>query len=1415
MNYSVLESINGRSTKHNVPAHIPAVIAAIVLFLLLAGVIATDARAADTDKLVIDIDKAQLNIQFEPDFKSYHSIFGSMFLGGTYSVKDWEVKQYTPTQYHVRLKSWRDMFWSIDSEQKKIWRMKGADLTAAGSEAQLLDDITVNILHNRFTKKGVPLDVPSFGPNSLNNNRARDVQKDDTDIVQKTSISLTMTSPRLILDQQAGSVLVVAGGAVISGADAWEVRHVNKNTYHMRYKPRQQMQHDYWQLDLTSMTADYAIGDTFGFPNGKFIGISKTMYRERANGSSEQNEIPVDLTMARYSGDHPKSAWQESEKALNTAVLSKYSYDVLVVPFQVSGYAIDRVDRSLMTRYLAREIENSTKMKLPSPTLVARALGETYRTFDDYDVFQLANKLGVKQIIRGYVGHNLNEKMSVTLVVQTRNEQEYFSPATKTVKYTWRDIEISDERTPGEAFASILHDVTARLQLPKVKKDASVQQDEPPAVPAGIKGLVVNSSSSPAVRAYYLQLLGLLYPEQSAAKEQLFERSLVVLREMLPQSPSYNVLKARALFHLYRRPAAIAVLANPKSAEEKALSAVMDGNLQLLNKNMKDIKGGIPRLIAQIEHSDLLWRYSPDQALSESTDPIIKQWPGWEKILARRLSQRDGWNIQSNVEVKKELDRIFPIIGFTAADIIKSKMAIGELPIDDDDIDFSVYNHYRRMMENRPEVLSTNESSGIVDRDILDLMVAMGESNLVKKIELRRMQALYDEMLKLADRYNTVYDGYPKMAYLKAFALYRIADSKQGQAQKNLREEANQLQGKVCYWSQGQTDVTSNRSCSGNNIYDADYPRRWYWEFSRDPDDLADRKYRGPEGIEQRGNIAITRFDRKKIMNYELSLLYTQTDFSRFTSYYDELQSVHMDDEAVALLEKNKRRFVGNPSQTSFYAHAAEKEGNMQRARSIYEEDIALQPNSWAAYSGLSSLLIRQGDFKTASETALKYPLFSVPPDRRDQPGIDTVALSNYAVHIGRDLWWTGAAEEARPLLRLSASYDTGSGAEMWSTAMLALLDHDFGKAAQMSLTEARRYDSRDAYSEYMKLLHMMGYHDEAWSAFTQIQQLSHGGMDWSPVLLGLRMEGKTTDEQLQWLKKQPVAALTPQDAVDFSFFAYTVDRKPEINLSKKLHSIREQIEESKTGSKAPAPPKFQPRPQIAGAPSEEFIKKRFADPLETLSDGYALLKERQFSDAYEKLKGRFLGDWIKEGMFSFAIPYLAWSAVKSGKAPEIESYLADYRKELGDDFDYYLSQAFLSAGRKDHQGAIRNLESARYHGSIFNGKRLFSVWYQLTESCEWLYEDSKYEGYRELLLKFARLRQTIRPMDSWAYSFEAKYTKSESDRIRALAITLYLDKQSERIAHFSTKQKNQALEWLKENNPFLLNQKGATQRDI
>ncbi|HEX8948539.1 MAG TPA: hypothetical protein VF790_06230, partial [Dissulfurispiraceae bacterium] len=101
-------------------------------------------------------------------------------------------------------------------------------------------------------------------------------------------------------------------------------------------------------------------------------------------------------------------------------------------------------------------------------------------------------------------------------------------------------------------------------------------------------------------------------------------------------------------------------------------------------------------------------------------------------------------------------------------------------------------------------------------------------------------------------------------------------------------------------------------------------------------------------------------------------------------------------------------------------------------------------------------------------------------------------------------------------------------------------------------------------------------------------------------------------------------------------------------------------------------------------------------------------------------------------------------------------------------------------------------------------------AWYQLVEICEWLYEDTRHPEYRVLALKWAKVHQRIQPMFAWSYAVEAKYTASASDRLKALALTLYLDKNSERIAGFSEAEKSKALEWLRDNNPFTSEQKSG-----
>ncbi len=72
------------------------------------------------------------------------------------------------------------------------------------------------------------------------------------------------------------------------------------------------------------------------------------------------------------------------------------------------------------------------------------------------------------------------------------------------------------------------------------------------------------------------------------------------------------------------------------------------------------------------------------------------------------------------------------------------------------------------------------------------------------------------------------------------------------------------------------------------------------------------------------------------------------------------------------------------------------------------------------------------------------------------------------------------------------------------------------------------------------------------------------------------------------------------------------------------------------------------------------------------------------------------------------------------------------------------------------------------------------------------------------ILLEWARFYQRLFPFYSWAYGVEARHSENERDRLKALAITLYLDAHSERASGFSRDEKQKAIEWLEKFNPFL-----------
>jgi tetratricopeptide (TPR) repeat protein len=1133
-----------------------------------------------------------------------------------------------------------------------------------------------------------------------------------------------------------------------------------------------------WTQEYKNITVGEQPDSIFDLPAG---------YKNLQNPGAMHHGTREDLALTEVENVQAKSEWLESRKKLFRTLLKNAEYDILIVPFQVRGYAIDRIGRSLMTRYLSKRLVNSTSLTAPDPTLVARAFGAV-RTIEDDEIFSLANELKVRILVRGYVGHDANGKMKVTLVVQKRDNSDKLGVETPSMTLEWKDIEFSDEHLPSEAFLSILDDVVSKMPVSQTKKAEKIfyQKEEDLNLPDSISALVKPDALTPVGNAYNLQLFGMLYPEDNvaddvSAREEFFERSLTALTDVSPQSPDYMLLKARALFYLSRRPAALVALKSPINPEEKAFMAYLNGNLPELEKWSFAIRAPFRKVLADIELNDLRVSYHNDPFSDETIDKILGNKPAWEMLITRRLKGKDAWYLQSNIYIKKMLDDLFPLPNQSAEDIIKRKLVTGASIAGDDEIDLAVYGHYKTALLQDSRRLLSDGSSQPVERDCLDLLYAIGEANIIKNIKMALFtQGLPEKALEAINGYELLYMGHIQMTYLKSNALAYIMGKKEGEVRDAITKRIRDISSSLCYWSQEQTYISVN-VCGMNFPYRYDFPRRWFTYWRHQPPYVASSS-RSSAGTILGSNPAGTGVAPSKGINDEngledmfLWLLYTNDNFLSLESTYKKLIDLHKERDAEALWTANRDRFVGSPTRSAFIAQR--KKGEGKDAEMVYREALAANPEVWDSYIALAKLLISHGDYRSAFDILKKYPPFG--NDKYD----NTVALSQHAFTAGNEFWKRALIDEAQYFFRLSASYQTGSAGEFLSSMLLGLLNEDYEQMASQALADAKRYEDSIGYAFYITSLHLMGHHDEA-AALSNTLSISHHIMtNWMGVFVGSRMAEEPQEVALRWLTPERLRYITDDDAGKFVLNTLLLDRKPD-----------EQISGAIPGSfhtRSPRGP-------------NHFHMAHFAK-------GYVSLAQKRYAAAYDvfsSFRKRYLSQQTEFTLnnYGYAIPYYVWSSIKSGRTSDAQDLMDMVQQIDENNFYLHLSRAFMTASKGNHVEAVRWLRAALNNSpNILLGT--ISPWYQVVEACEWLYADTQLPEYRALAVELAKKHQRILPMFAWAYAVEAKYTETAAVRRRPLAITLYLDRHSEHIATISDNEKNEAMTWLKNNNPFLLKQ--------
>lgn len=199
-------------------------------------------------------------------------------------------------------------------------------------------------------------------------------------------------------------------------------------------------------------------------------------------------------------------------------------------------------------------------------------------------------------------------------------------------------------------------------------------------------------------------------------------------------------------------------------------------------------------------------------------------------------------------------------------------------------------------------------------------------------------------------------------------------------------------------------------------------------------------------------------------------------------------------------------------------------------------------------------------------------------------------------------------------------------------------------------------------------------------------------------------------------------------------------------------------------------------------------------------ADAYVDLRARRYADAvkkFDELAAHYSLDLSSE---RYVVPYFAYASAKAGDPLHFEEYLSNPR--VGGDFAAFLAGAFFEGLHGHKADALDFLKAAFYNRPFGNTDPIFSE-YRYAEACEWLYNDTHEDAYRQRALEWARMQQRVRPHLSWTYALEARLLAPGTERTRALAMTLYLDPRARVVESLSAKEKSDLTQWLDRNNPF------------
>ncbi|WP_411881762.1 tetratricopeptide repeat protein [Polaromonas sp. YR568] len=1089
----------------------------------------------------------------------------------------------------------------------------------------------------------------------------------------------------------------------------------------------------------------------------------------------------------------PVSEWQRNEKAFYEKTLLNGKFDVLVVPFQVWGWAVDRPTRSLMTAELAMGLAQSQKVKIPDPYLVAKALGEGQRQLKQEDVYKLADAMGVKRIIWGYAGHDRKGKMSVAVLTQdytgvARDGARWPGPvATK----KFEGISLDGDTPAVQAYESLLPEILKALGADAASPVFARTQNrlEMTALPQSPLGLAA-LTGNPAQDAYGFLLYSALTPANTEKAKEIFaEKALLALLSLSPASPEYRALRARAYMILGERMAAIKLLDTPQTDEEKGLLAALNGNLPEVRAMAAREKNPLKKLIQKLDENRIAAAYGVITAKKSVAEVAALKLPGeiWPYVVTRAFVDWDVWSQYDNASLKMLLDYELPVKGHSLEEMARGSSALGDPAKIQTVANLSVFNHGRQFIDANVARLCCEfvfDKPGPLD--YLALLQETGNDNLMRYINfLSYVQGTPAKALSFANTIDASYKGYPYYAMERSRVEARLAVSGGGPEKAALDKAYRENAFNAYYWEQGQSLVADRaREQFGadgkpyyghhDNLYYTDIPYRpYYWTWADG----------GAPDTNVNNDLAAFRSATTQIHTLA-QLAY------HYRMYPDKGQ-------VSELMKSITGRFVGSPRRNEILLDEALERGDGALAQALLRENIRLSPAYWPSYEALGKLLIESGDVNAAAKVFHAYEGFKKGSEE------SRVGTANYAYEAGSYFYWTGHFDLAVPFYRIAVSQGTGAAGEMTADVRLKLLAGDLNGAMASTLKRAQRYNQSYAYRDYLGMLHASGHFKEAWDGFKVLVKETKEPHIWESALVGHHMAGLSEAEVVAWARQSEFKGAGEANnaaAIYLVRFA-TTDRTPSAGLSAVIDAMDQQW------WKVPQLPAVIPGDSVILKNTPE--KRRVKSVHAYFVEAYRAIKLKDFAAA-KSIFDEAAASYDFSGQTGYLpyspcfpyLPYYAYAAAKVGDTSGVEKILGGLKKK-DQRFDYYLAKAILAGASGKKEEALQSLRDAQYHRP-HTEQRVLLTQYTFGEVAGLVADLTDSDKIREAALDWAKRSQKFEPWQSWPYALEARLTKNPAGRKRAVAMAFYLDPKSESLSAFKQAEIDAATKAFGQSNPFL-----------